>query len=296
MPKDFTRNRLGLARWLMSPNNPLTARVLSNRIWSELFGQGIVLTLEDFGSQGDKPSHPELLDWLAGQFMGSNWSMRHLLRTIVLSETYSQSSKQNATHRERDPNNQWLSRGPSFRLSAEQLRDQALAVAGLLHMQLGGKSVMPPQPGGIWRQIYSGAKWTDATDKDRFRRALYTVWRRTSPHPAMLMFDAQSREACVLRRRRTNTPLQALVLWNDPQFHEPALELGRRAMAIAGGDAARGITWLWRQCLLREPTPLEAVRLLDLLKDEQSRGVAGADAWGMVASVVICLDEFVTKR
>jgi hypothetical protein len=296
MPKDFTRNRLGLARWLMSPDNPLTARVLSNRIWSELFGQGIVLTLEDFGSQGDKPSHPELLDWLAGQFMGSNWSMRHLLRTIVLSETYSQSSKQNATHRERDPNNQWLSRGPSFRLSAEQLRDQALAVAGLLHVQLGGKSVMPPQPGGIWRQIYSGAKWTDATDKDRFRRALYTVWRRTSPHPAMLMFDAQSREACVLRRRRTNTPLQALVLWNDPQFHEPALELGRRAMAIAGGDAARGITWLWRQCLLREPTPLEAVRLLDLLKDEQSRGVAGADAWGMVASVVICLDEFVTKR
>lgn len=296
MPKDSARNRLGLAHWLMSPDNPLTARVLSNRIWSELFGQGLVLTLEDFGSQGDKPSHPELLDWLAAQFMDSGWSMRHLLRTIVLSETYSQSSKQNATHRDVDPNNQWLSRGPSFRLSAEQLRDQALAVAGLLHMQLGGKSVMPPQPGGIWRQIGSGAKWTDATDKDRFRRALYTFWRRTSPHPAMLMFDSQSREVCVLRRRRTNTPLQALVLWNDPQFHEPALELGRRAMAVDASDAVRGIAWLWRQCLLREPTPIEAARLLDLLKDEQARGIADADAWGMLASVVICLDEFVTKR
>ena len=244
----------------------------------------------------DQPSHPELLDWLAGEFLGSGWSMRHLLRTIVLSETYSQSSMQTAQHRELDPNNQWLSRGPSFRLSAEQLRDQALAVSGLLHEQLGGDSVMPPQPDGIWRQIYSGAKWQDATGKDRFRRALYTFWRRTSPHPAMLMFDAQSREACVLRRRRTNTPLQALVLWNDPQFHEPALELGRRAMAVAQGDAQDGIDWLWRRCLLREPSTLEASRVLALLKDEQARGLADEDAWGMVASVVICLDEFVTKR
>lgn len=296
MPKELPRNRLGLARWLMSRDNPLTARVLSNRIWSELFGQGLVLTLEDFGTQGDKPSHPELLDWLAIEFMDSGWSLHHLLRTIVLSETYAQSSKQDARHREHDPNNQWLSRGPSFRLSAEQLRDQALSVAGLLHMQLGGKSVMPPQPDGIWRQIYSGARWTDASDSNRFRRALYTFWRRTSPHPAMLMFDAQSREACVLRRRRTNTPLQALVLWNDPQFHEPALELGRRALAVAVEDAASGIAWLWRQCLLREPTPSETDRLLDLLKDEESRGVADLDAWGMVASVVMCLDEFVTKR
>ena len=155
---------------------------------------------------------------------------------------------------------------------------------------------MPPQPDGIWRQIYSGASWQDATDVDRYRRALYTFWRRTSPHPAMLMFDAQSREACVLRRRRTNTPLQALVLWNDPQFHEPAQELGRRAMAVDAKDAARGVAWLWRQCLLREPTPMEAARLLDLLEDERQRGVADGDAWSMLASVVICLDEFVTKR
>ncbi len=296
MGQDWPRNRLGLARWLMSRNNPLTARVLSNRIWSELFGQGIVLTLEDFGSQGDKPSHPELLDVLAADFMDSGWSMRHLLRTIVLSATYAQSSVQTAVHREADPNNQWLSRGPAFRLSAEQLRDQAIAVAGLLHEEVGGKSVMPPQPDGIWRQIYSGAKWADATGKDRFRRALYTTWRRTSPHPAMLMFDAQSREACVLRRRRTNTPLQALVLWNDPQFFEPARALGLLAKAASGSDPDRGVAWIWRRCLLREPTSVELKRLVDLLNDEIQRGVPDDDAWGIVSSVVLCLDEFVTKR
>ena len=293
---ELPRNRLGLARWLMARDNPLTARVLSNRIWSELFGQGIVLTLEDFGSQGDRPTHPELLDYLAAEFLDSGWSLRHLLRTIVLSQTYSQSSAQTAEQRELDANNDWLARGPAFRLSAEQLRDQALLCSGLLQPRLGGESVMPPQPDGIWRQIYSGASWQDATDVDRYRRALYTFWRRTSPHPAMLMFDAQSREACVLRRRRTNTPLQALVLWNDPQFHEPAQELGRRAMAVDAKDAARGVAWLWRQCLLREPTPMEAARLLDLLEDERQRGVADGDAWSMLASVVICLDEFVTKR
>ena len=293
---ELPRNRLGLARWLMSRANPLTARVLSNRIWSELFGQGIVPTLEDFGSQGDEPSHPELLDWLAAEFVDSGWSMRHLLRTIVLSSTYGQSSAQTEVHRTIDPSNQWLSRGPAFRLSAEQLRDQALAVAGLLHHQVGGMSVMPPQPDGIWRQIYSGAKWNNATGEDRFRRALYTFWRRTSPHPAMLMFDAQSREACVLRRRRTNTPLQALVMWNDPQFHEPALALGRHAMQVDAVAPARGIAWMWRKCLLREPTTAEVSRLLDLLKDERERGLGEEAAWGVAASVVMCLDEFVTKR
>jgi len=294
--QELPRDRLGLARWLMSPDNPLTARVLSNRVWSELFGQGIVPTLEDFGSQGDPPSHPQLLDWLAAEFMESGWSLRHLLRTIVLSATYGQSSVQTSMHRERDPSNQWLSRGPAFRLSAEQLRDQALSVAGLLHEKLGGESVMPPQPDGIWRQIYSGARWRTATGPDRFRRALYTFWRRTSPHPAMLMFDAQSREACVLRRRRTNTPLQALVMWNDPQFHEPALALGRNAMQVAPKDPAKGMAWMWRTCLLREPTEPELSRLLDLLSDEQARGMDAVDAWGVAASVVMCLDEFVTRR
>lgn len=294
--EDQPRNRLGFARWLMSPKNPLTARVLSNRIWSELFGRGIVLSLEDFGSQGDRPSHPHLLDWLAAEFRDSGWSLRHLLRTIVLSATYSQTSKQTTGSRERDPYNQWLSRGPAFRLAGEQLRDQALAVSGLLQPRFGGESVMPPQPGGIWRQIYSGAKWRDATGPDRFRRALYTFWRRTSPHPAMLMFDAQSREACVLRRQRTNTPLQALVLWNDPQFQEPARELGRRAMQAAADDSARGLAWMWRECLLREPSAKEAARLLHLLDGERLRGADDEHAWTIVAGVILCLDEFVTKR
>jgi len=295
-PDDAPRNRLGFARWLMSRDNPLTARVLGNRIWSELFGRGIVPTLEDFGSQGDAPSHPQLLDWLACEFVDSGWSMRHLLRTIVLSSTYSQTSAQTARHREVDPENVWLSRGPAFRLTGEQLRDQALAVSGLLSDKVGGPSVMPPQPDGIWRQLYSGAKWQSATGEDRYRRALYTFWRRTSPHPAMLVFDAQSREACVLRRQRTNTPLQALVLWNDPQFHEPAKALGERAMQVDAEDPAKGAIWLWRRCLLREPTPMEASRLLDLLEQEQRLGASEADAWGIVASVVLCLDEFVSKR
>ncbi|MCK5940846.1 MAG: DUF1553 domain-containing protein [Planctomycetes bacterium] len=296
LPDDAPRNRLGLARWLVSNDNPLTARVLANRIWSELFGQGIVATLEDFGTQGDRPTHPELLDWLACEFIDSGWSLRHLLRTIVLSSTYGQSSKQTARHRELDPDNRWLSRGPAFRLTAEQLRDQALAVAGLLRPKVGGPSVMPPQPDGIWRQIYSGASWQEATGEDRFRRALYTFWRRTSPHPAMLVFDMQSREACVLRRQRTNTPLQALVLWNDPQFHEPARALGERAMQVDAADPAHGVIWMWRRCLLREPTPMEVARLLDLLEEERRLGASERDAWRVVASVVMCLDEFVSKR
>ena len=222
--------------------------------------------------------------------------MRHLLRTIVLSSTYSQTSAQTARHRELDPNNVWLSRGPAFRLTGEQLRDQALAVSGLLSTKVGGPSVMPPQPGGVWRQLYSGARWTDATGEDRYRRALYTFWRRTSPHPAMMVFDAQSREACVLRRQRTNTPLQALVLWNDPQFQEPAKAMGERAMERGRGDPAAGAAWLWNQCLLRDPSRVERDRLVALWRDERRLGASEADAWGVVASVVMCLDEFVSRR
>ena len=290
------RDRLGFARWLVSAENPLTSRVLANRIWSELFGRGIVATLEDFGTQGDAPSHPALLDWLASEFVESGWSMRHLLRTIVLSSTYGQASGQTARQRELDPENVWLSRGPSFRLTGEQLRDQALAVSGLLSRKVGGQSVMPPQPDGVWRQLYSGAKWSDATGEDRYRRALYTFWRRTSPHPAMMVFDAQSREACVLRRQRTNTPLQALVLWNDPQFHEPARALGEQAMAVGRDDPHAGAAWLWRRCLLREAARGERDRLVALLAEERALGASESDAWGVVASVVMCLDEFVTRR
>ncbi len=314
LPADAPRNRLGLARWLMSRDNPRTARVLANRLWSELFGQGLVTTLEDFGSQGERPSHPELLDWLACELRDSGWSMRALLRTIVLSQTYALSSVVTPAARELDPDNRWLSRGPAFRLSGETLRDQALFVSGLLHERLGGPSVMPPQPDGIWMQIYSGERWVAAQDDDRHRRSLYTFWRRTSPHPQFLVFDAMSREACVLRRQRTNTPLQALVLWNDPQFFEAAQALGDLAMFAEpeSGDEAK-VAWLWRRCLLRAPTQTECDRLVTLLRDERqrlstdrdaARQLAGerqeltaeAAAWTVVASVMLGLDEFVTKR
>jgi hypothetical protein len=323
LPADAPRDRLGLARWLMANDNPLTARVLANRVWSELFGTGIVATLADFGTQGDAPTHPELLDWLATEFRDSGWSLRQLLRAIVLSATYGQSSAQTAALREHDPDNRWLARGPSLRLTAEMVRDEALAVSGLLSPKVGGPSVMPPQPDGVWLQLYSGARWETATNEDRSRRSLYTFWRRTSPHPAMMMFDAQSRETCVLRRQRTNTPLQALVAWNEPQFGEAAKLLARRVTERFAGDAedvaadeadARRVDWLWRECLLRAPTATERARLLALLHEERSRFAAEPAAaaamfepgsgrqqlalapWAVVAGVVLALDEFVTKR
>jgi hypothetical protein len=316
MPADAPRNRLGFARWLVSRDNPLTARVQVNRVWAELFGAGLVTTSEDFGTQGEKPTHPELLDWLALDFMDHGWSFRHLLRTIVLSATYAEDSAASPAQRELDPQNHWLARGASFRWPAETLRDQALAVSGLLHEQLGGPSVMPPQPDGVWMQLYSGEQWRNADGPDRYRRALYTFWRRTSPHPAMLVFDAQSREACVLKRQRTNTPLQALVVWNDPEFHEAALALAGRVMFAgdAGSDDAFRVRWLWRQCLLREPTVHERDRVLELLRDERrhlaadpaavaamvAAGREGAAeelaAWAVVCGVVMNLDEFLTKR
>ena len=314
LPAEAPRDRLGLARWLVSRDNPLTARVLANRLWSELFGRGLVTTGEDFGTQGDLPSHPELLDWLAMELMDSGWSLQHLLRTIVLSETYGQRAATTPQERELDPDNRWLARGPAFRLPAEMLRDQALAVAGLLVETVGGPSVMPPQPDGVWMQMYSGERWQDANGPDRYRRGLYTFWRRTSPHPAMMVFDAKSREACVLKRQPTNTPLQALVGWNDPQFHEAALALARRALRECGGDDAARVVWLWQQCLLRAPTAAERARLLELLAEERRQfaaapaTVAGfalaghappdaeAAAWSVLAGVVQNLDEFLTKR
>jgi len=311
LPADASRDRLGFARWLMSRENPLTARVLANRIWSELFGAGLVTTLEDFGTQGEAPSHPELLDWLAAEFR-DGWSLRHLLRTIVLSATYGQSSAWNERHREVDPDNRWLSRGPSFRLSAEMVRDQALAVSGMLSSKLGGPSVMPAQPDGVWMQIYSGEKWVVAENDDAFRRSLYTFWRRTSPHPAMLVFDAMSRESCVLRRQRSNTPLQALVLWNEPTFVDAAAALSALVVRSGVADADGMLQSVWRRCLGRLPTATELRVLQDLFAAEAERAhsrprlpresEAEHAAWywlagvATVAGVVLSLDEFVTKR
>jgi len=219
-------NRLELARWIVSRDNPLTARVMVNRLWEQLFGLGIVETVEDFGSQGSPPTHRQLLDWLAVAYMEDyGWSNKKLLKAIVLSATYRQSSETNEEKQEKDPYNYWLARGPRVRLSAEQVRDQALAVSGLLAKKMYGPSVMPPQPEGIWLSPYDGSKWQESEGEDRYRRGLYTYWKRTAPYPSMTTFDAPSREFCQSRRIRTNTPLQALVTMNDPVYLESAQRL-----------------------------------------------------------------------
>jgi hypothetical protein len=226
LPAGAPADRLGLARWLVSRDNPLTARVVVNRFWEQLFGQGIVETVEDFGSQGSEPTHRQLLDWLAVYFMeDAGWSSKKLLRQLVLSGTYRQSSMADRQKLEKDPYNNWLSRGPRVRLSAEQVRDQALAATGLLSSKMYGPGVMPPQPDGIWLSPYSGESWKLSEGEDRYRRAVYTYWKRTAPYPSMVTFDAPSREFCQSRRIRTNTPLQALVTLNDPVYLEAAQRL-----------------------------------------------------------------------
>lgn len=219
-------NRLELARWIVNRDNPLTARVMVNRLWEQLFGLGIVETVEDFGSQGSEPTHRQLLDWLAVSYMeDDHWSTKQLLKRIVTSATYRQSSETDKQKQEKDPYNYWLARGPRVRLSAEQVRDQALAVSGLLSKKIYGPSVMPPQPEGIWLSPYDGASWKESKGEDRYRRGLYTYWKRTAPYPSMTTFDAPSREFCQSRRIRTNTPLQALVTLNDPVYLESAQRL-----------------------------------------------------------------------
>jgi mono/diheme cytochrome c family protein len=278
LPEGAARNRLAVAAWLMSSENPLTARVAVNRVWSRLFGRGIVETEEDFGAQGTPPTHPELLDWLAAEYRGSlGWSLKKLCRTIVLSRVYQQSSATTAQAKELDPKNVWLSRAPRFRLPAETVRDQALQAAGLLSDKIGGPSVMPPQPPGIWKATYSKLKWETSDGDDRYRRALYTFWRRTSPYPSMLTFDAGSREVCVIRRVRTNSPLQALVTLNDPVFVEAAGALALR-MREEGGDSASQLTAGFRCVLTRSPEESELQKLTALLTETQTAFASDADA------------------
>ena len=220
--------RLQLAKWLASTNNPLSARVMMNRIWEAYFGIGIVETSEDFGTQGEKPLHPELLEWLALEFMNRGWSLKEMHRVIVTSAAYKQSSKATPEILAKDPYNRFLARAPRLRLDAETIRDQALAVAGLLSPKIGGPSVMPPQPDGVWQVVYSSDKWETSKAEDKYRRGLYTFWRRSSPYPSMITFDAPSREFCVVKRSRSNTPLQALTLLNDPVYVEAAQALAKR--------------------------------------------------------------------
>lgn len=314
LPDGIPANRLGVAEWLTSPENPLTARVMVNRFWEQLFGTGIVETLEDFGTQGLPPSHPELLDWLAMEFQQSHqWDIKALLKQLVLSATYQQASSVTPDRLKKDPDNRLLSRGPRFRLSGEQLRDQALAVSGLLSTKMKGPSVMPSQPPGIWQSPYSGAQWTTTQGEDRYRRGLYTYWRRTSPYPAMVTFDSPSREFCVSRRIRTNTPLQALVTLNDPVYIEAAQHLAQHMIENGGNSVEDRLSFGYQHALQRIPTT-EVLAVLHGFYDEATahyqdhpdealRLVAQANgdfqelaSMTTAANVIMNLDEFIMKE
>jgi hypothetical protein len=312
-------DRLELARWLVDRRNPLTARVVANRLWESLFGIGLVRTSEEFGSQGEPPSHPELLDWLAVELMDSGWDLKHLLRLMATSATYRQSSKTTPEHLARDPENRLLARGPRFRLSAEMIRDQAMAVSGLLSERMHGPPVKPAQPkSGLSAAFGSGTDWETSSGEDRFRRGLYTTWRRSNPYPSMATFDAPNREVCQVRRERSNTPLQALVTLNDPVYVEAAQALGRR-MASGPGTPADRLRTGFRQTLHRDPSPEETRSLQGLLERTRERFQADpakarrlatepigalpqgldapeAAAWTSVANVLLNLDEFLMKR
>lgn len=256
-------NRLAFANWLVSKDNPLTARVMANRIWEQIFGTGIIESLEDLGTQSMTASHPELLDYLAVQFQDKHqWGMKQFLKQIMLSATYRQSSKTTPEKLEKDPYNRYFSRGPRFRLSAEQIRDQALAVSGLLHDTIGGPSVMPHQPDGVWQVVYSNAKWITPKGKNRYRRGLYTYWKRTAPYPSMMAFDSPSREVCVSRRIRTNTPLQALVTLNDPVYLEAAEALAKKMQEAGKENLGMAIQTGYQLALGKNPDE----ETIDILK------------------------------
>ncbi|MCY3002882.1 MAG: PSD1 and planctomycete cytochrome C domain-containing protein [Planctomycetota bacterium] len=307
--------RLALARWLVSPANPLAARVHVNRTWELLFGRGIVATGQDFGLRGDAPSHPELLDWLAVEFVERGWDMKALVETIVTSAAYRRSSDVPRAEYERDRHNIELARGARLRLEAELLRDNALAISGLLVESLGGQSVFPPQPAGTWNSAYSGDDWRESAGRDRHRRGLYTFAKRTAPYVTFQLFDAPSREVACTRRDRTNTPLQALALLDDPAFVECALALARRILRERTGSETERLEWAFRACTARAPAAKESQTLLKLLRDARvefsdvakanervallEQGAVDAPelaAWASVATVLLNLDDTVVRN
>ena len=307
-------DRLSFAQWLVNKNNPLTARVIVNRFWEQIFGTGIIESVEDFGTQSLPASHPELLDHLAVVFMEDNqWSVKQLLKGILMSSTYRQSSKTNAVKQELDPFNRYLSRGARFRLTAEQIRDQALAVSGLLNDSIGGASVMPQQPQGVWQVVYNNQSWQTAEDDLKYRRGLYTYWKRTAPYPSMIAFDTPSREFCMSRRIRTNTPLQALVTLNDPVYLEAAAALAKLMKAAGHGDLEKAISAGYQRALVSEPDE-DIVSVLKQLyhesEDEIQLNTATAststdlydtefilnDPMTVVANAILNLDGFLMKN
>jgi Protein of unknown function (DUF1553)/Protein of unknown function (DUF1549)/Planctomycete cytochrome C len=307
LPEGAPRNRLTLANWFFAPGQPLTARTAVNRYWEQLFGTGIVETLENFGSVGEEPSHPELLDWLALHFQNDlHWDMKALLRELVTSATYRQSAKATPALLERDPHNRLLARGPQQRLTAEMVRDQALLASGLLSDKMGGPPVMPPQPAGVWNTVYNDSVWKDATGPDRYRRAIYTYIKRTSSYPSFLTFDASDHDTSLARRIPTNTPLQALVTLNDPVYYEAAKALAQRMIAEKRSVDAR-IRYGAQLVLSRDPTDLELAALRALFQKAvamPSLQPAAATVQGnsreltamtAVASVLINLDASLTR-
>lgn len=313
-PADYPRNRLGLAQWLTHPDHPLTARVAVNRLWQNIFGRGLVSTAEDFGNQGQWPSHPELLDWLALHFQEQNWDVKRLIKLMVMSKTYCQSSVASAEQREKDPENIWLARGPAQRLTAEMLRDQALKASGLLHERIGGPSVFPYQPEGLWS--INGGTYTQDSGQQLYRRAMYTVWKRSVPHPSQATFDVGIRTNCTVTRQKTNTPLQALVLLNDPTFNDAARALGQGMDQQP--EIKTAINAAFRQLTGRHPLPQELDLLTDLHRQEETKfkqnperakgwlkqttkSVKSTDqarqaAYVVVASTIINSDAAITKR
>ena len=312
MPAGAPANRLGLAMWMTSKKNPLVSRTMVNRVWEQLFGNGIVETLEDLGTQGSPPTHQALLDYLAWQYMNADgWSLKRLLKTIVMSATYREDSKVTAASMAGDPMDRLYSRGERVRLSAEQLRDQDLCICGKLCPEMYGPSVFPYQPKGIWMSPWNGATWIASTGREQYRRALYTYWKRTASYPAMISFDATSRELCTVRRIRTNTPLQALVTLNDSVYLDMARHFARRMDSLRPGDVAGGIGDGYREMLYQDIAPRKLEVLLGLYRDALGRftaspakgeemlggpGSASQAAMVVVANAMLNLDEVITKN
>jgi len=290
-----TPNRLSLARWLVSRDNPLTARVTVNRWWAEIFGRGIVPTVEDFGIKGVPPSHPELLDWMAVEFMESGWDMKHMLKLIVTSRAYRQSSQFSVSGSQLDPENTLLWRGPRYRMDAEMIRDNALALAGLLSLKQGGVPIRPPQPDGLWAKVGGQQyKYEVSPGDEQYRRGLYVVLKRGSPYPSFVNFDASARTACVVKRSRSNTPLQALTLLNDPVYVEAAQAMAKRLMKETPGATAEArIQHAVKLALAREARSDEA-RVLKLLFDQQRKAGGEEKAWMAVVTALLNLDETIT--
>jgi hypothetical protein len=320
LPKGAPNNRLGLAKWMVADNHPLTARVTVNRYWTMIFGSGIVSTAVDFGSQGAWPSHPQLLDWLAVDFRENGWDIKRTLKQMLMSATYRQSSRTTTQLGQIDPENLLLARGPRFRMQGDFIRDTALAVSGLLVDEVGGRGVKPYQPAGLWNAVSlnGGLRFKKDAGEKLYRKSMYIYWRRSAPHPGMTIFDAPTREKCVIQRSRTNTPLQALYTMNGIQFVEAARTLAQRMMKEGGNTPAGRIRFAYRMITSHKPSPAAMATLINLYqtelaafkKDEAAAkellGVGDSKrdetldlvehaTWTAVANVLLNMDSALTK-